>query len=364
MGVEEEFLLVGDDGVPAGVASLAAQAHQDSIPDEADDPRPGGGVALELKEEMLETGTHPCTTVDQLVREIREGRQRLGAAARAAGARLAALATSPIEAPSNVTGMPRYQRMAREYGTTAREQLTCGCHVHVEVDSREEGVAVLDRIGPWLPVLLAMSANSPFWHSTDSGYASYRSQVWNRWPSAGPTAPFGSLAEYDRVVTELIATGAVLDEKMIYFDARLSSHYPTVEVRVADVCLDADDAVLLALLTRALVETAAREAATGAGLGEQRVERLRAAAWRAGRSGLASVLVSPVTFRPAAAWDVVEALLAHVGPVLDEQGETDAVVTLLTALRERGTGADTQRRWAGQAPLSALVDRAVAATAA
>ena len=125
---------------------------------------------------------------------------------------------------------------------------------------------MLDRIGPWLPVLLAMSANSPFWNGVDSGYASYRSQVWQRWPTAGPTGTFGSAAAYRQVIDDLVATGAALDRAMIYFDARLSERYPTLEIRVADVCLRAEDTVLIGALARALVETSAREAADGVGV--------------------------------------------------------------------------------------------------
>jgi carboxylate-amine ligase len=135
--------------------------------------------------------------------------------------------------------------------------------VHVQVADDDEGVAVLDRIRVWLPVLTALSANSPFWLGADSGYASYRSQAWGRWPSAGATELFGDAAAYRRLVGDVLATGTVLDDGMLYFDARLSASWPTVEVRVADVCLRAEDAVTLAGLTRALVETAARDAADG-----------------------------------------------------------------------------------------------------
>ncbi len=112
-------------------------------------------------------------------------------------------------------------------------------------------------------MLLALSSNSPFWQGADSGYASYRTQVWYRWPTAGPTEPFGDAAGYDRATARLLATGVPLDAGQFYFDARISATHPTVEVRVADVCLLARDAVLLAALTRGLVETAAREAADG-----------------------------------------------------------------------------------------------------
>lgn len=134
----------------------------------------------------------------------------------------------------------------RGVGLTAYEQLNCGCHVHVEVASDEEGVGVIDRIRPW-----------------PAGYVGYRYQAWRRWPTAGPTEVFGSSKAYRAFLEALLATGTLLDVGMIYFDARLSHHCPTVEIRVADVCLEADDTVLLAALVRGLVETAAREWRTG-----------------------------------------------------------------------------------------------------
>jgi len=109
-----------------------------------------------------------------------------------AGARIAALGTSPAPVLPQLVREGRYLEMARAFGLTAHEQLTCGCHVHVEISSADEGVAVLDRIRPWLPVLLALSANSPFWQGRDSEYASFRYQAWGRWPSAGPTEAFGT----------------------------------------------------------------------------------------------------------------------------------------------------------------------------
>ncbi|MDQ3151630.1 MAG: glutamate--cysteine ligase, partial [Actinomycetota bacterium] len=233
--------------------------------------------------------------------------------------------------------------MVEEFGLTAHEQLTCGCHVHVAISSRDEGVGVLDRIRPWLPVLLALSANSPFWQSGDSGFESYRSQVWGRWPSAGPTGEFGSTGGYDRVLADLLDSGTLLDEGMVYFDARLSAHQPTVEIRLADVCLRTDDAVLLAALARALVETAALDWAAGKAPQHVRTELLRVASWRAGRSGLESRLVHPRTGLPVPAADAVAALVDHVTPVLDAGGDLDTVEDLVAAVLHRGTGARTQR---------------------
>jgi glutamate---cysteine ligase / carboxylate-amine ligase len=236
VGVEEEFLLVDpDNGTPRAVAHLALARE-----------RATEQLTGELQREQLETATRPCTTLDELGGELRRARATAARAADAAGCALAALGTSPLAVEPTLSATDRYQRMGRQFGLTVAEELTCGCHVHVAVDSDDEAVGALDRIRPWLAPLLALSANSPFWQGADSGYASYRSQVWSRWPSAGPYAPFGSAATYHATTRAMVGTDTVLDHGMIYFDARLSVQHPTVEIRVGDVCLDVDDAVLLA----------------------------------------------------------------------------------------------------------------------
>jgi glutamate---cysteine ligase / carboxylate-amine ligase len=236
--------------------------------------------------------------------------------------------------------------------------------VHVSVADDDEGVAVLNRIRVWLPVLTALSANSPFWQGRDTSYASFRSQVWHRWPSAGPTGPFRDAADYHRLVEAVLATRTVLDDGMVYFDARLSANWPTVEVRTMDVALRVEDAVTLAGLVRGLVETAAREARAGGAVPEMRAEVLRLAGWRASRSGLSGELVHPRTGRPAPAADVLGDLLDHVRPALADAGDERVVGDGLQAILDRGTGADLQRhvhRETGD--LAAVVRAAVAATA-
>jgi len=364
MGVEEEYLLVDAEGVPTGVADAAVRAHERGGGEAADEGEPGGGLEHELQAQQVETGTHPCVDLAELAAEVRDGRERAADAARQAEARLVAVATSPIPGPTTLTHGARYAAMAQAYALTVREQLTSGCHVHVSVADDDEGVAVLDRIGPWLPVLLALSVNSPYWHGEDTGYASIRSQLWNRWPTAGPTAPFGTARAYRDTVAELVATGVALDPAMIYFDARLSQRYPTVEVRVADVCLRADDAVLVAALCRGLVETASRQAADGVAPTHARVEPLRAATWRAGRSGLGGDLLVPPAMTPVPARDAVAQLLDHLRPALTDSGDLTTVQDLLAGLWQRGTGADEQRGWARDGGLPGVVEHAVAATLA
>jgi carboxylate-amine ligase len=356
VGVEEEFLLVDP-------ASGRPRAVADTVLRLAPRDRTGGLLQNELQRQQLETGTRPCASLAELADQVRRRRRAAAAAARARGVAIAALATCPLPVQPVLTPTDRYVRMAQEYSLTAAEQLTCGCHVHVSITSADEGVAVLDRIRPWLPPLLALSANSPYWHGADSGYASYRRQVWGRWPSAGPTELFGSAAAYRATVSDMLRTGTILDEGMIYFDARLSRQYPTVEIRIPDVCLLADDAVLIAALAGALVETAARDWRSGSSPPPVGTEQLRLATWRAARSGLHEDLVHPLTGRPAPADRVVLVLLEHAAQVSSEAGDLGTVEDLLLDVLKRGTGADLQRHvhWR-TGELSNVVTDAVART--
>ncbi len=346
VGVEEEFLLVDPaDGRALAVGGAVLTAADEVTSERGDGPGESRTSALtgELQRQQVETGTRPCRDLDDLGRELRRCREQARVAAQTANAELAALATSPLPAQPTISPGARYQRMVDRFGLTASEQLTCGCHVHVAIESEQEGVAALDRLRPWLAPLLALSANSPFYNGEDSGYASYRSQVCGRWPSAGPTDLFGSPAGYHEVSRAMLDTGTVLDEGMLYFDARLSRNYPTVEIRVADVCRETDDAVLIAALTRGLVDTGVAAWRAGTEPDPVRIELLRLAGWQAARSGLDGTLLDPRGWRPAPAADVVRRLVEHVTPALQDNGDLELVRELVAAALARGTGATRQR---------------------
>ena len=343
IGVEEELLLVDPDtGLLTAVAEQAVRAHEDDdqpgVAARPDDPE----VERELYRQQIETMTEPCHTLDDLARQLRSGRRdRVPARGRRGrGSRRGPGPGAGRRRTRRVTRKPRYQRIRDEYGELARDALACAMHVHVDVDDDEQGVRVLDGIRPWLPVLLAVSANSPYWRGVDTGYASWRSQIWSRWPSHGTGEAYGDHATYDRVTSRLTEWGAALDDGMIYFDARLSQKFPTIEIRVADVCTDLDDAVLVAALARGLVTTVAAD-----GSGEEwRSDLLRAMAWRASRFGIADRLVDPGTRELAPARDVVEALVGHSRDALEEAGDLELVTDLCERLFSRGNGAVQQRR--------------------
>ncbi|GIG29981.1 carboxylate-amine ligase [Cellulomonas marina] len=347
MGVEEEYLLVTPGGRPTAVAGavLALEHAREAEQGRAEhSPGPGGDLEKEFTQEQIETSTPPCAEVGELLEQLRAGRLRAETAAQRAGAHVVALGTAPQEVHATVVPEPRSLEIEARFGQTAADQLTCGCHVHVRVADDEEGVRVLDHLRPWNAVLLALSANSPWFGGRDTGYASFRSQVWGRWPTAGPTGAFGDAAGYREVTEALLATRTILDPGMLYFDARLSARYPTVEVRVADVCLDARDAALLGALVRGLADTAVADDGRAAAP-PVRTEVLRAAAWQSAHAGLTGDLVCPVRGVPRPAAEVLERLLDHVRPALRATGDLAVVEDGLADLLARGTGSAEQHRW-------------------
>lgn len=182
VGVEEEFLLMDARCERARAVATRIVQIATARGDVANGS--GGSLVRELQEQQLETHTSPHIAMPALEAELRSWRANAASAAREAGARIVASATCPVAVRT-----PRYAQIAVQFGVIAREQLTCGCHVHVSVASLQEAVGVLDRIRIWLPCLLALSANSPFWQRGDTGYASFRSQSLGRWPD--PAEPGG-----------------------------------------------------------------------------------------------------------------------------------------------------------------------------
>ena len=342
VGVEEELLLV--DPATGELANSAGAVLHEHRTERGGTPPTSASRDLEgeLLRHMVETHTEPTADLAEIARQLRQARRTAIAAAEESGVAVVAVATAPLGAVTPaVSANPRYERIVQEFGDTGRGAGTLGMHVHVDVADDEEGVRVIDGLRPWLPLLTALTSNSPYASGRDTGYASWRQQVWTRWPTCGTAEPFGSAAEYRRVSDTLIRVGAALDDGMLYYEARLSATYPTVEIRVADTCTDVDDAVLATALTRALVETLAERSGPR---DPARSDLLRAAWWRAARYGLTGDLVHPLTWDLVSAAEALRALAEEVGPALDSAGDSALVDDGLARLATSGTGARRQRQ--------------------
>ncbi|MEW1840446.1 YbdK family carboxylate-amine ligase [Nonomuraea angiospora] len=334
VGVEEEFLLLDQaEGRPA----LAAPAVLALL---GGDPH----VKAEVMRYQLETVTGVCTDLAQVAEELSRHRTLAARAARELGCHLVACGIPPRHMPglSALTADDRYRALAALHGGLVAGSGTCGCHVHVGVSSRELGVQILTRLRPYLATLLALSANSPIAGGGDTGWASRRYRQWSRWPTAAPPRAWRSAADYDAAVCHLVRRGRALDERSVYFHARLSPRYPTVELRIMDTCLSVEDTVLLAAMARALVALAiadmTRDVPIKALSDRQIVAELAAAA----RLGLDALALDPYTARALPHRDLLEILLPRLP-------EPEPIALLLHRLARRGTGAARQRTMWSQA---------------
>ncbi|MFI8766649.1 glutamate--cysteine ligase [Streptomyces sp. NPDC053792] len=354
IGVEEEFLLVDRTSRTSfGSAAAVVKRARDRLADR---------VGPEIFTDMVETRTRPVADLAGLRAELTELRAGVAGAADEAGCLALASGTAPL-APrggQELTDEARYRRIADRYGplVTAVSGIgVCGCHVHLEVADREEAVRLSNRLRPWLPALQSLAANSPFHCGRDSGYASWRFMRWAQLPGAGPAPLLADAAEYDLLVDRLVGSGMLVDRRTVYWHCRPNEHWPTLEVRVADVCAGLDTVLLLAGLLRGLAAALLTEVRQGVPAPEISDALLRAAHWRSARDGLAGHGLDPLSGTPRPAVELVKDLLAKAAPALAAAGEIDLVRELWARQRVAGCGAARQRAvFARRGRLADVVD--------
>ncbi|HEX9030743.1 MAG TPA: glutamate--cysteine ligase [Streptosporangiaceae bacterium] len=353
IGVEEEFHTVDlQSGELTGLAgSLLEQL-------------PASSFRSELHGSVVEANSRPWTGLADLGRDVAYLRRAVVSAAQPLGLGVVAAGTVPLADPDaqKITPHPRYEHMQGEYRLLVREQLICALQVHVDVAGRDQAVEVAHRVAPWLPALLALSASSPFWLGADTGYASCRTLIWRRWPTAGTIPRFESAAEYDKTVADLVRSDVISDPGMIYFDVRPSAHLQTVELRICDACPLADDVVLISGLFRALVITESAASAAGRPPKPVRPQLIEAATWRAAQSGLEAKLVDPFTATPVPAPVLVRRMLAELRPVLEAVGDWEIVRDLAESALIRGSSAARQRAAHASGGMRKVIDTLIAET--
>ncbi|MGW2224250.1 carboxylate-amine ligase [Streptomyces formicae] len=337
VGIEEELLLI--DPVTRELSPRGTELVRETVGALGDRT----GAELTRYQVKLRTGPHIC--LREADEQIRDARRTLADSADRLGLRIASTGT-PVQAPTGpvlFTPGARYAQSVAHYRALDDEQVVCACHIHVGMPDPRAAVQVSNHLRPWLPVLTALTANSPFWTGRDTGYASWRTTSWGRWPVAGPPPYLESAAHLDELVQTLIRAEALVDRAGLYWDIRPSHHLPTLEVRVADAALTPDDSILLAAVVRALAATALTAIQAGEPAPRPVPELLRAACWRAARDGLSGRGIDLSTGRLVAQRTLAERLLRYVAPALERHGDLGLVRSHWRRLRTVGTGADRQR---------------------
>ncbi|MCF2533435.1 carboxylate-amine ligase [Yinghuangia soli] len=365
VGVEEEFFLVDRTTrrtVPRAPDVLAW--GQDVLDDR---------LQGEFLRTQVETVSEPAGSLPALLRDLAALHRGAAAAAASADCRLVASGTPVLRSMRSpaLTRGPRYRGIAdRVAGIVgALGDGLCGCHVHLGIGDREEAVRVAAHLRPWLPTIQALTANSPFWQGEDTGYAAWRLLQWGKWPTVEPTPAFPDAAAYDAALDSLVDSGTLLDRRMVYWYARLSERYPTLEIRIADSNADLGTTLLAAALLRGLCGCLLDDVRAGRDAPDVPDHLLRAAHWRAARDGLAGTGIDLATGHLVPARRLARALLLRARPGLQAAGDFATAAKLLGNVLRRGDAAQQQRaayRRRGRLPdvVDMLADRTEAAASA
>lgn len=338
LGVEEEYQLV--DPATGGLRSVASEVRAGDWT---------GDLAPELQETTVEIGTRICSTPGEVQEELARLRFRAATVSAAGNAALVAAGLHPFSRweGHRRPDADRYREIERRYGRIATDEHIFGMHVHVAVPPGIERLHVVNVARHLLPHLLALSASSPFFEGGDTGFASFRTILWRRWPNSGIPPRFRTDADYERFVDALQASGLIMDRKNLYWSLRIHPAYPTVEFRVTDVCPSLADAVAIAALARTIVVAVAegvledrttRRLASGT---EQ--ELLRTNEWRVAREGLDAEIIDALdggTHFPLR--DALRRLLDRLLPIAESTGDV-ACYPAIEQILERGNAAARMR---------------------
>ena len=364
-GIEEEYFLA--DATTRGTPRRNVKAFHDAARERL--PR----VERELLQSQVEISSPPSTDFAEahgILAELRAGLAEVG---RAHGILVLAAGTHPIARWSRQshTQKDRYETLMRELRMLGRRNVVCGMHVHVEVPRPETRVDLMNRLLPYMPLLLALSASSPFWQGRDTGLAGYRMSVFGEMPRTGLPDLFSSLEDYERYVAVMTRAEAIEDASFLWWTLRPSMRYPTLELRIADSCTRLEDTLAIAALYRCLVRLADRRPELNRGLTGASRAIVAENLWRAQRNGVRAKLIDEqrgdaVPFGPYL--DAVLELVAEDADALGCRRELQRA----SVIAAEGTSADRQiaafteareRGLAEREALSAVVDWLAEATA-
>jgi len=356
LGVEEEYQII--DPTTREVRSYVQrflEQGQTVLPDQ---------IRPEFLQSQVEAGTRICHSVQEARHEVIRMRRSICELAEREGLCVAAAGTHPFSswAQQEVSPFGRYPELARFLQDVGRRLLIFGMHVHIGIEDRELLIEVMNQLRYFLPHLLALSTSSPFWHGRDTGLKSYRSVVFESLPRTGIPQQFGSYADYRNYVDTLLATGSIAEPTHIWWDARPSAKFPTLEVRIPDMCTRMEETMCLVALVQAIVAKLVRLRQANQSWRLYQKRLLDENKWRAVRYGIEGKLIDFGKVKEVPFPTLAEELLAWVDDVVDELGSRSEVEYVHTILRQ-GTSADRQLAVYRQTgDFRAVVDRVVEET--
>lgn len=335
LGIEEEFQTIDPE-------SRELRSHMSEIVE-------GGKVVLqeqvkaEMHQSVVEVGTTICHNIQEAREQVTHLRRMVIDLAGKVGLKIGAAGTHPFSRwqEQAITPDARYDKIVEELQEAARSNLVFGMHVHVGLESRELGVYVMNTLRYFLPHIFALSTNSPFWEGRETGYKSFRTKVFERFPRTGIPDYFGSASEYDEYIALLVKTGCIDNGKKIWWDLRLHPFFDTIEYRICDMTLRVDETVALAAVMQALVAKIYKLKSQNLNFRLYRKALINENKWRAARYGIDSKMIDFGKETEVPTRQLVTELLEFVDDVLDELGSRHEV-EYIYKMMEMGTGADRQ----------------------
>lgn len=368
IGIEEEYLLVSRDS-----RDLASDPPAEMV-EECGRELEAGAVSPEFLRAQIEVGTRVCGTVAEARAALGALRRRVAEVAGHYGLAPLAASTHPFAQWDSLkhTDKERYSVLAHDLQAVVRRLVICGMHVHVGIEDPELRIDLLNQVSYFLPHLLALSTSSPFWRGVDTGLKSYRISVFKELPRTGLPQKFESWGEYQRHVDVLVGAGLLEDASKLWWDVRPSCRFPTLEMRISDVCTRIDDATAIAALYVCLLRMLWRLRTHNQRwriYARMLVDENR---WRAQRYGIDEGLVDFGKGRVVPYRELLDELMGLVGEDARALG-CEAELAQARAILERGTSAHHQVRVHNEAlaagatreeALKAVVDWLMAETVA
>lgn len=335
LGIEEEYQVIDPE-------TRELTSHEQKIVEMADRYM-NDQVKAEMHQAVVEVGTKICKDIEEARVEIKHLRKTISGLAGELGLRIGAAGTHPFSAWQKqlLTPHPRYNEIINELQDTARSNLIFGLHVHVGIDDRAMGLHIANSIRYFLPHIYALSTNSPFWEGRNTGFKSFRTKIFDKFPRTGIPDYFESVAEYDDYINLLIKTRCIDNAKKIWWDIRVHPFYPTIEIRICDIPLTADETIAIAALIQALVAKLYKLRQSNLNFMIYKRFLVNENKWRASRYGIDGKLIDFGQEMEVNTRMLIQEILEFVDDVVDDLGSRDAINYIQTIL-ERGTGADRQ----------------------
>jgi carboxylate-amine ligase len=323
-------------------------------------------VKAEMHQSVIEVGTRVCRNIEEAREDIYDLRRNMIRLAEENGLVLVAGATHPFAdwRTQEIYPDPRYDKVVEDLQLVARSNLIFGLHVHVGIEDREAAIRIMNSLRYFLPHILALSTNSPFWLGMETGYKSYRAKVFEHFPRTNLPDAFASYSEFESYVNLLVKTNCIDDAKKIWWDIRPHPYFNTVEVRVCDIPLRAEESVAIAALIQATAYTLWKLHEDNLDFRQYSRALLMENKFRAVRYGLDGKLIDFGKQQEIPERDLILEYLRFVDDAVNELGSRSAIKTIYEML-ERGSGADRQLKvFRETGSLRDVVDYMVAETRA